>query len=75
MRYTMTEHSMEEKAHMLDLITDIYIESYNSKAPVPKSFGSRAALVGYQILEMLFNNGVLTGEGIQGEEKRQEKSR
>ena len=71
----MTEHSMEEKAHMLDLITDIYIESYNSKAPVPKSFGSRAALVGYQILKMLFNNGFLTGEGIQGEEKRQEKSR
>ena len=75
MRYTMTEHSMEEKAHMLDLITDIYIESYNSKAPVPKSFGSRAAQVGYQILKMLFNNGFLTGDGIQGEKIRQEKSR
>ena len=71
----MTEHSMEEKAHMLDLITDIYIESYNSKAPVPKSFGSRAAQVGYQILKMLFNNGFLTGDGIQGEKIRQEKSR
>lgn len=71
----MTEHSVEEKALMLDLITDTYIESYNSKNPVPKSFGSRAAQVGYQILEMLFNNGFLTGDGIQGEKIRQEKSR
>ena len=71
----MCEHSAEEKALMLDLITDAYIDSYNSKEPVPKDFGSRAAMVGYQVLDMLFQNGFLTGEGIQEEKRRQEKSR
>ena len=71
----MHEHSTEEKAHMLDLITDTYIDSYNSRAPVPKDFGSRAAMVGHKVLEMLFTNGFLTGEGIQEEKRRQEKSR
>ena len=75
MRYTMTEHSVEEKALMLDLITDAYIENYNSKQPVPKSFGSRAAMVGHTVLQMLFDNGFLTGDGIHAEKKRQEKSR
>ena len=71
----MTEHTTEEKALMLDLITDAYIESYNNKQPVPKEFGSRAAVVGHKVLEMLFHNGFLTGEGIQNEKSRQEKSR
>lgn len=75
MRYTMKEHTTEEKALMLDLITDACIENYNSKQPVPKEFGSRAALVGYRILDMLFSNGFLTGDGILGEKNRQEKSR
>ena len=75
MRYTMHEHSIEEKAHMLDLITDTYIDNYNSKEPVPKAFGSRAAMVGYKVLDMLFTNGFVTGEGIQEEKRRQEKSR
>ena len=74
MRYTATEHTTEEKALMLDLITDAYIENYNNKQPVPKNFGSRAAMAGYEVLQMLCNNGFITGEGIAGE-KGQEKSR
>ena len=71
----MQEHSLEEKALMLDLITDVCIENYNSKVPVPKSFGSRAAQVGHEILQMLFTNGFLTGDGIHEEKIGQEKSR
>ncbi len=70
MRYTITEHSTEEKAHMMDLITDLYIEQYNSLEPVPKGFGSRAAQVGYQVLEMLFNNDFLTGAGIHEDKEK-----
>lgn len=73
MRYTMTEHTQEEKALMLDMITDVYIENYNSKAPVPREFGSRAAQAGYEVLEMLFNNGFLTEEGIHEEKRAKEK--
>lgn len=72
MRYTMEEHSQEEKALMFDLITDTYLEYYNSKEPVPRDFGSRAAQVGYEVLVMLMNNGFLTKDGIHEEKRAKE---
>ncbi len=74
MRYTITEHTEEEKALMLDLITDEYINTYNSQEPVPKEYGSKAAVAGYRVLNLLFSNGFLTASGIQDEGKN-EKSR
>lgn len=61
----MSEH---DKAMMLDIIIDEYVQEYNQGANTEdvKKYHSKAEKVGYEVLVALESNGFLTGKGIQG---------
>lgn len=63
------EKTIEEKALLADTIINIFIDEFNNAPPVEKKYHSRGEKIYHRVHALLYRDGFVTNQGIQGEEK------
>lgn len=63
------DKTVEEKALLADSIINIFMDEFNNAPPVEKKFHSRGEKIYYRVHALLYRDGFVTNQGIQGQEK------